>query len=122
MKDNKAVIDVVTRFISGGDESNVQLLEDVLHPDFRNVQYGFFEEQGVFVIDKPKYLDLIQKGTFGGTPRAMEIEQVDVYTSIAFVKANLESETMVFHSHILVICENNKWKVIENFPHIAYKS
>lgn len=115
------IIEAVNEFIRGGDESNIDKLENILHDDFRNVQYGFFEQEGVFIIDRKRYLNLITDNIFGGIHRDMEILSVDVFSNISMVKLRLESTKMVFESFISLIKENNKWKVIENMPNVKSK-
>ncbi|TXN37846.1 nuclear transport factor 2 family protein [Flagellimonas hymeniacidonis] len=117
-----AVTEAVTKFIKAGDESNLKGLKEVLHADYRNVQFGFFNKTGVFVFNKAHYLQLIQDRTFGGIPRSMEIERLDIHLNIAVAKVRLESEKLKFQSYISLIYDSGEWKVIENFPHVEYKS
>ncbi|WP_420388652.1 nuclear transport factor 2 family protein [Roseivirga sp.] len=70
-------------------------------------------------MNKTQYLTLIEEKTFGGIPREIEIEPIDVEGNIAMVKAKLKSEQLTFKSFIsLVQLENKDWQVIGNFPHI----
>jgi len=119
---NKEIIQSITNFIQGGDESNLEKLNRVLHKDYRNIQSGFFAKKGLFIIDKKKYLSLIEKNIFGGIPRTMEILSIDVNGDIAFAKTILESEKMIFTSLITLIKENTKWYIIGNYPHFDYKT
>lgn len=119
MTQNEKIINAVTDFVRGGDESNVEKLNNILHQDFRNTQNGFFAEKGVVVFDKEKYLSLIRDKVFGGNPREMEIAFIEEAGNIAVVKASLKSSELTFTSFIsLVADESGNWKVIENFPFI----
>lgn len=121
MKQEQEVINAFTKFIKGGDESDLNALEDILHENYRNVQYNFFDKEGVFVINKSEYINLIRDKVFGGIHRDITIESINVHGRIAMVKVRLESAKMIFVSYISLI-NDNSWKVIKNFPHVEYKS
>ncbi|MEO1054947.1 MAG: nuclear transport factor 2 family protein [Bacteroidota bacterium] len=119
MENREKIIRQVTSFIEGGDRSSLEMLNMALHEKFSNVQNGFFDQKGIFVIDKDKYLSLISDHTFGGIPRKMEIVSLDIVGNIAMVKAHLRSEQLTFISFIsLVMDEHREWKVIGNFPFV----
>ncbi|WP_437397933.1 nuclear transport factor 2 family protein [Flagellimonas lutimaris] len=122
MEQKQVIINAVTKFIKGGDESDIKALKHILHDQFRNVQYGFFGKKGVFVISKSEYIDLIEQKTFGGVPRSMDILQIEVLGNIAMTKVKMESTELKFISYISLILDDGEWKVIENFPHVEYKS
>ncbi|MEQ5790779.1 nuclear transport factor 2 family protein [Muricauda sp. NFXS6] len=108
-------------FIIGGDTSDIALLSGILHNDFRNVQSGFFEQEGVFVMDKERYLDLIKEGTFGGTPRTLQIDSLEIMGDLAYARVTLESKDLRFRSLINLIRSAGQWKVLGNYPDIANK-
>ncbi len=116
------IIKALTDFIEGADESNLERLDTVLHAAFRNVQYGFFDQTGVFIIDRAKYLALVGEKKFGGVERTVDILSIEVLPNIAMVTVKLESIQLTFHSFISLVCEDSVWKVIENFPHVTIKS
>ena len=120
--DKDKIIQCITDFIKGGDESNLEKLDKVLHTAYRNVQSGFFAEKGLFIIDKKKYLSLIEANTFGGIPRSMEIISLDINGDIASAKTKLESETMVFYSLITLIKDEGSWYIMGNYPHFEFKN
>lgn len=119
MDNKRKIVQQVTKFIQGGDQSNLNMLNDALHDKFSNVQNGFFGKKGIYIIDKDNYLSLISDKTFGGIPRSMDIISVDIANDISMVKVNLKSKNLHFESFIsLVKIENDEWKVIGNFPHV----
>ena len=89
----------VTGFVKGGDNSDVALLESVLHKDFRVASNGFMGQPGITVIDRQTYLSNIERGIFGGLPRKMHIESIDENGTIASVKLRLESSENHFVSY-----------------------
>ncbi len=105
----------ITNFVRGGDNSDVVMLDKVLHKDFRVMNNGFMGTPGVTIIDKQKYLSNISDGIFGGLPRIMLIESIDYSERIAMVKLRLESRENFFLSYnSLVLDADNEWKLISN--------
>ncbi len=112
----------VTDFVKGGDNSDISLLDKVLHKDFRVTNNGFMGTQGVTIIDKRKYLENIKTGIFGGLPRTMIIENIDENKTIAIVKLRLESSENSFISYnSLVLDTDNEWKIINNLAVVDAK-
>lgn len=113
----------ITNFVKGGDNSDTVLLDKVLHKDFRVTNNGFMGTSGVTVIDKEKYLANIQDGIFGGLPRTIIIESIDVSETIASVKLRLESSENHFISYnSLVLDTDNEWKIINNLAVVIQKT
>lgn len=113
--------EAIKLFIQGGDNNDTQLLTDVLHPDFQNVQDGLFEENGIFVFTKAQYIDLVETKKFGGNPRNIDFISMEQMGNIAFAKVALESRYLKFISMIICVCENGTWKIINNTPKIEVK-
>lgn len=113
----------ITDFVKGGDNSDTKLLGKVLHKDFRVTSNAFMGTSGVTVIDKEKYLGNIRDGIFGGLPRTMIIEDIDVSETIASVKLRLESSENQFVSYnSLILDTDNEWKIISNLAVVTKKS
>lgn len=122
MTQREKINQAITHFVKGGDTSDVQLLEKVLHNDFRVTNNGFMGMPGVTIIDKEKYLSNIKEGVFGGLPRKMIIESIDESDSIAMVKLRLESAENYFVSYnSLVLDTDNEWKIINNLAIVESK-
>ncbi len=117
----EAIKSAVEAFVRGGDNRDVAQLERILHPAFQNIQDGFFDEKGIFVISKTNYIELVKTKKFGGNPRSIEFVHVEQMGNIALVKAILESQYLKFHSTILCVCENDRWQIISNAPKIEVK-
>jgi Putative lumazine-binding len=112
----------ITDFVRGGDERDTELLDKVLHSDFRVTNNGFMGTPGVTIIDKQKYLSNIKEGIFGGLPRKMTIENIDDSEIIAMVKLRLESSENYFVSfNSLVLDIDNNWKLINNLAVVEKK-
>ena len=112
----------VTDFVRGGDNSDTMLLDKVLHAEFRVTNNGFMGTPGVTVIDRQKYLKNIRDGVFGGLPRTMSIESIEISETIAMVKLRLESSENRFVSYnSLVLDVDNQWKIINNLAVVDLK-
>jgi len=112
----------ITNLVKGGDTSDVQLLDKVLHDDFRVTNNGFMGIPGITIIDKQKYLSNIKEGIFGGLPRKMIIESIDESDSIAIVKLRLESAENHFISYnSLILNTDNERKLINNLAVVESK-
>lgn len=115
MDDKYKIIQAITDFVKGGDESNLELLNKVLHDDFRLTNNGFMGTDGVTIINKKKYITNVKKGVFGGHPRTMTIENIDESTTIAIVKLKLQSTENHFISYnSMVLNSENEWQIIAN--------
>ncbi|MHA7058435.1 nuclear transport factor 2 family protein [Aquimarina sp. M1] len=112
----------ITDFVKGGDDSNADLLEKVLHKEFRVVNNGFMGTAGVTIIEKDEYLNKIKTGVFGGLPRQMEILKLDISEKIASVKLRIESSENDFISYNgLVLDIDGQWKIINNLAIVTAK-
>lgn len=106
---------VTTAFVKAGDNSDVNLLEVVLHNDFRVLSSEFMGKPGVTILDKKQYINNIRKGIFGGKSRKMKIQKIDFFETIATVTLRLESDENSFVSYnSLVLDFDNRWKLIHN--------
>lgn len=111
----------IEQFIKGGDQRDTQLLEQVIHPSYQNVQDGFFDQPGIFVIPKEEYISLVRDKKFGGQPRTIVYHSLEEKNNIAYAKVSLESPVLKFSSLITCVRENGKWQVIGNVPVIERK-
>tara|TARA_R110002050_G_scaffold300276_1_gene468457 strand:+ start:28272 stop:28649 length:378 start_codon:yes stop_codon:yes gene_type:complete len=122
MNENERIKQVIIDFVKGGDNSDLELLDKVLHKDFRVTNNGFMETLGVTIIDKKEYLNKIKSGVFGGLPRKMKIEKFDQSGIIASIKLRIESSKNDFISYnSLVLDTDNEWKIINNLAVVTAK-
>ena len=122
MTTTEKIKQAITNFVKGGDNSDIDMLDKVLHNEFRITNNGFMGTKGVTIIDKQKYLANIKEGIFGGLPRIMTIESIDENETIATVKLRLESTENHFISYnSLVLDIDNQWKIINNLAVVEAK-
>lgn len=123
MKESDKIQQAIIDFVKGGDISDIELLDKVLHKDFRVTNNGFMGTSGITIIDKNGYLSKIKNGVFGGLPRKMKIEEIDQSGIIASVKLRIESSENDFISYnSLVLDTDNKWKIINNLAVVNAKN
>lgn len=111
----------IEKFIKGGDNSDTEVLEEILHKDYQNIQDGFFDQPGIFVISKNEYIRLVWEKIFGGKPRKITYHFLEHNNNIAYAKVSLESSVLRFSSLITCVQENGKWQVMTNMPSIESK-
>ncbi|REC59827.1 hypothetical protein DRF65_24175 [Chryseobacterium pennae] len=111
----------IEQFIKGGDNSDTTLLEEILHENYQNIQDGFFDKPGIFIIPKQEYIGLVSDKIFGGKPRQITYHSLEQKNNIAYAQVSLESPTLLFSSLIACVQENGKWQVITNIPSIEIK-
>lgn len=122
MTKKEKIEQAITNFVLGGDNSDIKMLDEVLHKDFRVTNNGFMGTSGVTIIDKQKYLSNIRNGIFGGRPRKITIESIDDNETIAMVKLHLESSEHHFVSYnSLVLDIDNEWRIINNLAVVEAK-
>lgn len=122
MNQKENIQQAITDFVKGGDTSDINLLEKVLHPEFRITNNGFMGKPGTTIIDRKTYLSNIKAGIFGGLPRTMIIENIDESGNIAMVKLRLESSENYFVSYnSMVLDTDNAWKLINNMAVVDAK-
>lgn len=123
MKESDKIQQAIIDFVKGGDNSDIELLDKVLHKDFRVTNNGFMGTSGITIIDKNGYLSKIKNGVFGGLSRKMKIEEIDQSGIIASVKLRIESSENDFISYnSLVLDTDNKWKIINNLAVVNAKN
>tara|TARA_R110002020_G_scaffold174704_1_gene366197 strand:- start:15971 stop:16342 length:372 start_codon:yes stop_codon:yes gene_type:complete len=119
MKRTVEIKEAVIAFIKAGDTNDVQLLGEVLHQDYQNVQDGFFGEQGLFRFSKSDYMERVGKKIFGGVPRTIIFRSIELYgAQMAVVNATLARKDLLFRSVIVVVKDIGDWKILYNLPRI----
>ena len=109
----KQIEQTITDFIKGGDNSDTELLDKVLHEEFRTANNNYLDSRGISMVNKETYLQNIKDKVFGGTPREMIIEQIDKTGTIAFAKLQLKSTTKHFFTYVSLLYDENKnWQII----------
>ena len=112
------VTQCVKQFVKGADQQNQGKIAAVLHDHFRvMLNPGDGDIQS---ISKDQYLSLIEENKIGGKPRAVSIEQVDVYGSkTANVKAQIKSEKMTFYSYYSLMKAEEEWRIVQDLVYVT---
>ena len=118
MTEQNKIVAATNTFLQAADESNLTALSNSIHDKFVNLQKDFFDQKGVYSIDKNEYLELVRTHQFGGTPREVKILSVEIMEDFAIVKAHLQSKQLIFKSHIALAKVSDSWTVICNLPKV----
>ena len=122
MTTKEKVEKAVRDFIQGGDERNVAILGEVLHPQFRSTVNKFAGRTGLTTLSKRDYLQLISENKIGGSVRNIDRLAVDVAGPVASAKVEMESEKLQFVSfYELVETEENTWQLVSDLPYATVK-
>lgn len=120
--EQKAVRAALNEFLAAGDAQNVARLETVLDPTYRIVINQFMGGEGVSVISRETYLQMIGDGKLGGTPRTVDIKSVEVVGNLAHVRALLSSSELNFNAHYTLAKDKAaKWKLVADAPFVSAK-
>lgn len=106
---------LVAKFVKGGDEQNVEILDDVLHPDYR-ITFAFPGETKVTILNREVYLQMLRDKKLGGRKRDTTIEDISIRGNIAVVRAKLQSPVMRFNIFFSFINTGLGWKLISDLP------
>jgi Putative lumazine-binding len=118
MDDKKEIKKTLLKYVKAGDENNVKNLEKVTHENFRIV-LNDTKKMEIAVVDRSTYMDLIEKKVFGGTPRKVDIQILDVFGNTnATVKTKLTSEKAIFYNYYSLLKIDGKWWVVQDLLYV----
>ena len=123
MNEKDSTKPTIPNLVKGGDQSDIEILDNVLHIDFRIINYGFMGTFGVSIIDKTEYLNKIKIRVFGGLPRQIKTEALDQIEKITSVKLRIESSENEFISYNSIVLDtDNQWMIINNLAVVEAKT
>ena len=113
----EAVKTALRTFAKSGDNQDAATLDNLLDNNFRVVMNQLFGSTGVVVMTKEIYLEKIRNKEFGGDPRKVEIEELEIVGKTAQAKVTLTGSEMTFVSLIqLIQDQSGNWKLISDTP------
>ncbi len=111
------ITETIHSFAKAADDRNFNLMQEVLHDDFRAIVNQLFDSKEVSITDKKTYLNLLKNGIIGGDKRDVIILSMDIEDKNAHVKAKLIGHELKFTTFLqLVQIEQGVWKVISDMP------
>lgn len=118
MNNKKEIEKTLKKYLKAGDDNDVQALEDVTHANFRIV-LNDKKEADIKIVDRATYIDLIAKKVFGGTPRKVEIQLLDIFGNTnATVKTKLTSGEVTFYNYYSLLKVDGKWWVVQDLLYV----
>jgi Putative lumazine-binding len=119
--EQKAVQEATMQFLEGADKSDVAMLDDVMHTNYRVVLNRVFGDN-VTMLDKPTYLKMIADKKIGGVSRQSNILSIVVVGNVAAVEATTTSEKSDLHIFLNFIKEiDGKWRLVSDTPFAKFK-
>lgn len=119
--DKEEIKKAVEVYVAGGDQQDVSLLQTVMHDNYR-VIINDTKENAIKELDKSTYLDFIGKKVFGGDPRKIEIESIQVSQGLnAVVKLKMTSSKAVFYSQFSLVKSQQKWWLVQDLAYMEVK-
>jgi len=113
--DAKAIKKAIQTFHEGGANNDIRQLEPVLSEHFRVVFHDTVKP-AVQVLDRATYLQLIDTKVFGGQPRDLVIESLDIHDGVnatAYVHQKGQENTL--HTYLSLVKSNGTWKIVQDF-------
>lgn len=113
--DAKAIKKAIQTFNEGGAANDITLLEPVLSEHFR-VVFHDTATPAVQLLDRTTYLQLIDTKVFGGQPRELVIESVNIHDGVnatAFVHQKGQESTL--HTFLSLVKSDGSWKIVQDF-------
>ncbi len=110
----KEIEKTLKKYVRAGDKNDIKALEKVTHENFR-VVLNDTKEMTIKIINRATYLDLVGKKVFGGMPRNIDIQLLDVFGDTnALVKTKLTSDKAIFYNYYSLLKNDDKWWVVQD--------
>jgi len=108
---DKDVLQVLNNYAQGTERHDVAMLEKTFHKEFRVVA---MTTDGLRVINRESYLELIKAKKIGGHKRQLHIESILESEKVMQISLTLSGEKAVFHDHLQLIKQDEIWQIIHN--------
>ncbi len=118
LSDRELIEDAIKRFMRGGDESDPDALQAVLHDQFRVVvNQGVLGGDALRTVDKTTYLSMISAKKWGGVPRTVNIVSISIAGTIAAAEVQTSSVRSDMTSFLHFVKEKDgQWLVVGDTP------
>ena len=115
---------VVLNLESATAERNILEIEKYLHKDYRVVANRFKGSSTTTIITREMYLEMMQAGKIGGTSYTTQFKSISITGHTAMVDLVFTSDiSSNMHKYlILVLDENDQWKVVSDIPVVIEKN
>lgn len=118
LTDRELIEEAIERFMRGGDESDPDALQAVLHDQFRVVvNQGVLGGDALRTVDKTTYLSMISAKKWGGVPRTVNIVSISIAGTIAAAEVQTSSVRSDMTSFLHFVKEKDgQWLVVGDTP------
>ena len=106
-------VDTLLAYIEAGDARDIGAVQRLTHDAFRVVAQMPGAE-GPTVMPRKTYLDLLEGGKIGGTPRETQVTVVLHDDAFATIKGTLDSDAAHFDSTWTLVRAEGRWLVVQD--------
>ncbi len=109
---------VIESFVEAIAERDIDVLDSLLHDDFRVIANQFKGADKTLILPKTAYLKMIEEGKIGGDPYTLKILNSSVFKHTAMIQADLvHKEKPNMHIFfVLVQGLSGNWKIASDTP------
>ncbi|MFK7934629.1 MAG: nuclear transport factor 2 family protein [Saprospiraceae bacterium] len=116
------ISEVIHTFSMAVDQRQVKAADGVLHADFRALVNQFMGSDGVTVLPKSAYLDMLKQEKIGGDQRQVKVHSINLTNNVAVARVTFTGKELVFHTFIqLVEDKKGNWLIISDMPNVEVK-
>lgn len=112
-RNNDAVEAVIRSFVKAGDDRDTSALGPLLHEQFR-VVFRVAGGEGVTVLDRAAYTEMLASKKIGGDARKMRVLSVNEQDGLAEARVRLDGARARFDGHITLVRTDAGWKLIQD--------
>lgn len=113
--DEQAVRGLLAKWVEAGDNQDVTMAEEILHPAAMQYIPHTKAPGGAMTITREQYLGGIRAKKFGGSPRETNIHSIefDERARNAIAKIEVTSSSMIFYQFVgLSKLADKEWKIV----------
>jgi hypothetical protein len=111
-----SVMEVLQQYTQGTEHSDITILEEAFHQDFRVVA---ITAEGLRVINRNDYLALIKAKKIGGNKRHLSLKSVIEGENVMQISLTLSAEKTIFHDHLDLIKQDGRWQILHNSTQVS---
>jgi len=114
--DRDEIMDVIYLYMDATEHNKVAVIDEIFHDDFRVMAYT---ADGLRVLDKSTYLNLLREKKIGGNARNLDIKSIELQSNTASAQIDLVGDKAVFHDRLQLIQSEGGWKIVHNLTEVS---
>lgn len=114
--DRDEIMDVIYQYMDATEHNKVAVIDEIFHDDFRVMAHTV---DGLRVLDKSTYLNLLREKKIGGNARSLDIKSIEMQSNTASAQIDLVGDKTVFHDRLQLIQSEGGWKIVHNLTEVS---